>query len=115
MWTGPWRVDYHNNINVQMNYWPACSANLDECMFSLIDFIRTLVKPERNGPRLLRSEGWTALISGNIFGFTAPLESQDMSWNFNPMAGAVARNACLGILRLYARQEVPEGNWLRTD
>ncbi len=21
---GPWRVDYHNNINLQMNYWPAC-------------------------------------------------------------------------------------------
>lgn len=20
---GPWRVDYHNNINIQMNYWPA--------------------------------------------------------------------------------------------
>lgn len=26
---GPWRVDYHNNINIQMNYWPACSTNLD--------------------------------------------------------------------------------------
>ena len=24
---GPWRVDYHNNINLQMNYWPACSTN----------------------------------------------------------------------------------------
>lgn len=42
---GPWRVDYHNNINIQMNYWPACSTNLDECMLPLIDFIRTLVKP----------------------------------------------------------------------
>lgn len=42
---GPWRVDYHNNINIQMNYWPACSTNLEECMLPLIDFIRTLVKP----------------------------------------------------------------------
>lgn len=25
---GPWRVDYHNNINIQMNYWPACPTNL---------------------------------------------------------------------------------------
>lgn len=28
---GPWNVDYHNNINIQMNYWPSCSANLPEC------------------------------------------------------------------------------------
>lgn len=42
---GPWRVDYHNNINVQMNYWPACSTNLAECAWPLIDFIRSLVKP----------------------------------------------------------------------
>lgn len=85
---GPWRVDYHNNINVQMNYWPACSANLDECMLPLIDFIRTLVKPgEKTARAYFGARGWTASISGNIFGFTAPLESQDMSWNFNPMAG----------------------------
>lgn len=32
---GPWRVDYHNNINLQMNYWPACPANLSECQTPL--------------------------------------------------------------------------------
>ena len=85
---GPWRVDYHNNINIQMNYWPACSTNLDECMLPLIDFIRTLVKPgEKTAQSYFGARGWTASISANIFGFTTPLESQDMSWNFNPMAG----------------------------
>lgn len=85
---GPWRVDYHNNINLQMNYWPACSTNLDECMWPLIDFIRTLVKPgEKTAQAYFGARGWTASISGNIFGFTAPLESENMSWNFNPMAG----------------------------
>ena len=85
---GPWRVDYHNNINVQMNYWPACSTNLSECMLPLIDFIRTLVKPGRvTAKSYFGARGWTASISGNIFGFTAPLVSEDMSWNFNPMAG----------------------------
>jgi len=49
---GPWRVDYHNNINIQMNYWPACSTNLYECTLPLIDFIRTLVKPGRKQRRL---------------------------------------------------------------
>ena len=85
---GPWRVDYHNNINVQMNYWPSCSTNLEECTLPLIDFIRTLVKPgEKTAKAYFGARGWTASISANIFGFTAPLESQDMSWNFNPMAG----------------------------
>lgn len=85
---GPWRVDYHNNINVQMNYWPACSTNLGECMQPMIDFIRTLVKPgERTAQSYFGARGWTASISANIFGFTTPLESEDMSWNFNPMAG----------------------------
>lgn len=85
---GPWRIDYHNNINLQMNYWPANSTNLAECAWPLIDFIRTLVKPGQVTARsYFNARGWTASISGNIFGFTAPLESQDMSWNFNPMAG----------------------------
>ena len=85
---GPWCVDYHNNINVQMNYWPACITNLSECELPFIDFIRTLVKPgEVTAKSYFGARGWTASISGNIFGFTTPLYSQDMSWNFNPMAG----------------------------
>lgn len=85
---GPWRVDYHNNINLQMNYWPALSTNLAECTLPLVDFIETLVKPgEKTAKAYFGASGWTASISGNIFGFTAPLESKDMSWNFNPMAG----------------------------
>ena len=85
---GPWHVDYHNNINIQMNYWPAGQTNLAECTMPLIDFIRSLVKPgERTAKAYFGARGWTASISGNIFGFTSPLDSEDMSWNFNPMAG----------------------------
>ena len=85
---GPWRVDYHNNINIQMNYWPACSTNLGECTQPLVDFIRSLVKPgAETAKAYFNARGWTASISANIFGFTSPLSSEDMSWNFNPMAG----------------------------
>lgn len=85
---GPWHVDYHNNINIQMNYWPSCSTNLSECMLPLIDFIRTLVKPgEKTAQAYFGARGWTASISGNIFGFTTPLSSPNMAWNLNPMAG----------------------------
>jgi len=31
---GPaWHSDYHSNINVQMNYWPAEVTNLSECHY----------------------------------------------------------------------------------
>ena len=86
---GPWRVDYHNNINLQMNYWPALCTNLAECAEPLTDFIRLLEKPgERTAKAYWGARGWAAGISANIFGFTAPLEGADMSWNYNPMAAS---------------------------
>ena len=39
----PWNSDYHININIQMNYWPAEVCNLSEChepFFDLIDNLR---------------------------------------------------------------------------
>ncbi|MCC6672529.1 MAG: glycoside hydrolase family 95 protein [Planctomycetes bacterium] len=39
----PWNADYHVNINLQMNYWPAGPANLPECeepLFALVDGLR---------------------------------------------------------------------------
>ncbi len=39
----PWNSDYHININVQMNYWPAEVCNLSEChepFFDLVDNLR---------------------------------------------------------------------------
>ena len=86
---GPWRVDYHNNINLQMNYWPALTANLTECAEPLTDFIRLLEKPGRvTAKAYWGARGWAAGISANPFGFTAPLESTDMSWNYNPVAAS---------------------------
>ena len=85
---GPWRVDYHNNINLQMNYWPACQTNLTECELPLFDFIKGIVKPgEVTAKAYFGTRGWTTSVSGNIFGFTTPLSSEDMSWNFSPFAG----------------------------
>lgn len=85
---GPWNVDYHNNINIQMNYWPSCSANLPECAEPFFEYVRSLVGP---GERVARSyygaRGWTASISGNPFGFASPLSSEEMTWNLCPMAG----------------------------
>ncbi len=84
----PWSSDYHNNINVQMNYWPAGICNLSECQLPLIDYIESLIIPgQATAKSYYNARGWTAAISGNIYGFTAPLSSGAMSWNYNPVAG----------------------------
>jgi alpha-L-fucosidase 2 len=38
----PWSADYHININIQMNYWPAEITNLGELQTPFIDFIDAL-------------------------------------------------------------------------
>lgn len=86
---GPWHIDYHNNINLQMNYWPALTTNLTECQEPLTRFIDLLRVPGRDTARqYFGARGWAAGISANPFGFTAPLSDPDMSWNYNPMAAA---------------------------
>ena len=84
---GPWRVDYHNNINLQMNYWPALTTGLAECAEPLTEFILSMRKPGAvTARKYFNARGWMAGISGNPFGFTSPFVSQDMSWNYNPVA-----------------------------
>jgi len=39
----PWSSDYHTNINVQMNYWPAEPANLAELARPLHNFVRSQI------------------------------------------------------------------------
>jgi alpha-L-fucosidase 2 len=40
----PWDADFHHDINVQMNYWPAEVTNLSECHDPLFDHVERLAK-----------------------------------------------------------------------
>ena len=85
---GPWHCDYHNNINVQMNYWPALQDNLLECMQPMINYVRSQVKGGAvTAKSYFGARGWTTSISSNPFGLTAPLSDQAMQYNLSPMAG----------------------------
>ena len=67
----PWASDYHNNINIQMNYWAAETTNLSECQIPLVDFIIAALEPCRIATRKAFGEkvrGWTARTSQSIFG-----------------------------------------------
>lgn len=48
----PWSADYHININIQMNYWPAEVTNLSETQEPFFDFIDALAAV--TGRRLAR-------------------------------------------------------------
>jgi len=37
-----WNSDYHLNINIQMNYWPAEVCNLAECHQTLFELVNDL-------------------------------------------------------------------------
>ena len=40
----PWNADYHLNINLQMNYWPAEVTGLSECHLPLFDYTDRLIE-----------------------------------------------------------------------
>ena len=43
----PWNADYHLNVNLQMNYWPAGVTNLSELQLPLFDFSDRLIERGR--------------------------------------------------------------------
>jgi alpha-L-fucosidase 2 len=77
----PWRSDYHSNINIEMNYWPAEPVNLALCATPFFDYVDSLrgvrteathdyylnvVDPKKVARKPVR--GWTVQTENNIFG-----------------------------------------------
>ncbi len=92
MWA-PWEADYHQNINLQMNYWPGLSGNLEECFQSLDNFLLpTYELGKRTARELYGSDGWVSHTATSLFGRTAPSGSTTSSQMINgygfPLAGA---------------------------
>lgn len=92
MWA-PWEADYHLNINLQMNYWPAQVGNLPETIEPLADWLARLSeKGAVSADRLYAADGWVAFTSTNPFGRTTPAgstkESQFVNGVLDPLAGA---------------------------
>ncbi|MCM3869586.1 MAG: glycoside hydrolase family 95 protein [Pyrinomonadaceae bacterium] len=75
----PWNADWHLNVNVQMNYWPAEVANLSELHQPLFALIESLQTPGARTAKLYYgARGWVAHVITNPWGFTAPGEGA--SW-----------------------------------
>ncbi|PST83594.1 alpha-L-fucosidase [Pedobacter yulinensis] len=83
----PWNGDYHLNINLQMNYWPAEATNLGALHQPLITFTKQLVEPGRQTARAYyNSSGWVAHMMSNPWKFTAP--GEHASWGSTLSGGA---------------------------
>ncbi len=68
----PWNSDYHTNINVQMNYWPAEVCNLSETSLPYIHFFRAVSEPGAvTAKEMYGANGWTMHHATNVFGRTA--------------------------------------------
>jgi alpha-L-fucosidase 2 len=84
----PWHSDYHANINIQMNYWPAEPANLSECHTPLFDLITSQLPAWRKATAAEKRfqtadgqpHGWAVRTSHGING--------DQGWQWDVSANA---------------------------
>ena len=98
VWNGvdnpPWNSDYHLNINLQMNYWPAYVTNLLETAFPVINYIDDLrvygrLAAARYAGIISQTgeeNGWLVHTQATPFGWTAP--GWDYYWGWSPAANA---------------------------
>ncbi len=77
-----WAGDYHSNINVEMNYWPAESANIAECHVPFIDYVKSIRETSALNTRQHYGDvrGWTVQTMNNACGISW--------WKWNPPGSA---------------------------
>ncbi len=85
--TAPWNADYHTNINLQMNYWHAETANLAECAEPLFAYINNylLAGGRKAANDFYHCRGAVLHHLSDIYGFAGPA---DGLWGLWPMGGA---------------------------
>ncbi len=82
----PWGADYHTNINLQMNYWPAETGNCADAVEPLVHFMRMLSGfGEQTAREEFGARGWCINHTTDVFGRTGVHDSVDCG--FFPMAG----------------------------
>ncbi len=77
-----WAGDYHSNINLEMNYWPAEPANLAECHQPLIGYVTSIreVSAKNTQRKYGKVRGWTVQTMNNACGVSY--------WKWNPPGSA---------------------------
>lgn len=90
----PWNGDYHLNINLQMNYWPAELTNLGDSHEPLFRLTEQMSKyGKATAKAYYNSEGWVAHMITNPWGYTAP--GENASW------GSTLTGGCWSAIHLW--------------
>ncbi|KAF2102963.1 hypothetical protein NA57DRAFT_52502 [Rhizodiscina lignyota] len=86
--SAPWSADYHADINIQMNYWPADQTGLGGLNQPLWDYIQDTWVPRgtETAQLLYGAPGWVVHDEVNIFGHTGM--KYDATWADYPAAAA---------------------------
>lgn len=83
----PWNADFHLNINLQMNYWPAEITGLGDCAKPLFEFTKKMVpNGSKTAKAYYNAPGWVAHFATNPWFFTSP--GEDASWGSTVSCGA---------------------------
>jgi alpha-L-fucosidase 2 len=70
----PWSADYHININIQMNYWPAEITNLGELQMPFVDFIDAMrPNARRTAKEVYGLKGIVAHYTTDVWHYTEPM------------------------------------------
>ncbi|HOW70784.1 MAG TPA: glycoside hydrolase N-terminal domain-containing protein [Phycisphaerae bacterium] len=82
----PWDSKYTININTEMNYWPADTCNLGECLEPLSRMVKELSESgTRTAKTMFNARGWCCFHNTDLWRATAPI---DGPWAFTPTCGA---------------------------
>ncbi len=82
----PWNADYHVNINMQMNYWPAEVCNLSECHEPFFKFIEKVAENSKDSAlKVYNCRGAVLHHTTDPWMFSVPLGH--IRWGLWPMAG----------------------------
>lgn len=90
----PWGSNYTMNINTQMNYWPAETANLAECHYPVFELLRDFKNKGNN----FGIDGWAAWHNSDLWRYNREYCSDngnrqktgipyDTLWGYCPMCG----------------------------
>lgn len=84
----PWNCGYTLNINAEMNYWPAETANLSECAEPFFQMIEELAESgSKTAKEMYGRNGWVAHHNTSIWRETHPNDGTPTS-SYWPMASA---------------------------
>lgn len=120
----PWDSDYHVNINLQMNYWPAPTTHLAETAEPFLRYVEAMRAPgETTAREMFGAPGWVQQTITNPWGYSGVI---GYAWSFwLPEAGAWLMNQAYDQYRfapdakflrdsLYPRMKGASEFWLAT-